>query len=74
MDESTTDVVFGGHSLIAENGSLLKEGKRFERDSALIISDIDVSRIQTERLVSSTFGESHCKGVGAIVDGVPPRL
>ena len=58
VDESTTDVVFGGHSLIAENGSLLKEGKRFERDSALIISDIDVSRIQTERLVSSTFGES----------------
>src|SRR5262249_50003836 len=35
--ESTTDVVFGGHAMIAENGSMLAESKRFGRQTALTI-------------------------------------
>src|SRR6202040_3378093 len=37
--ESTTDVVFGGHCLIAENGTLLAESRRFQRDDALLVAD-----------------------------------
>jgi NAD+ synthase (glutamine-hydrolysing) len=58
VDESTSDVAFGGHSLIAENGSILKEGKRFQRDAALLISDIDLERLSFERLVNTSFGEA----------------
>jgi len=56
--ESTTDVVFGGHALIAENGTLLCETPRFERDSTLLVSDIDIERLHVERLVNRTFGET----------------
>src|SRR5262249_50751756 len=38
--ESTTDVVFGGHCLIAENGTLLAESQRFQRDSTLVLTDV----------------------------------
>src|SRR5205807_5575315 len=36
VEESTTDVVFGGHCLIAENGTLLTESRRFQRDDVLL--------------------------------------
>lgn len=51
--ESTTDLVFGGHNLIAENGSLLKASRRFKND--VIYSEIDVKRIISERRKSTTF-------------------
>ncbi len=53
--ESTTDVVFGGHSMIAENGKLLAETPRFEFDSRLIISDIDIGQILTERQHNTSY-------------------
>ncbi|OKP87924.1 NAD(+) synthase [Paenibacillus sp. P3E] len=53
--ESTTDVVFGGHSLIAENGQMLAESERFTHESRIIIADIDVPRIQYSRTVMGTF-------------------
>jgi NAD+ synthase (glutamine-hydrolysing) len=56
--ESTTDVVFGGHALIAENGSLLAESPRFLRDDALLVSDIDVERLQNDRQKMNSFDDS----------------
>lgn len=53
--ESTTDMVFGGHALIAENGSLLAESERFRFDSQLILADIDVDRLNHERRTNSSF-------------------
>lgn len=53
--ESTTDVVFGGHSLIAENGQLLAESERFTHESRMITADIDLPRIQYSRTVMGTF-------------------
>ena len=41
--ESTTDVVFGGHNIIAENGTILKEAKRFANE--MIVSEIDSFRL-----------------------------
>ena len=51
--ESTTDVVFGGHSIIAENGTVLCEAKRFINET--IYSEIDVDRIVSERRRNTTF-------------------
>ena len=51
--ESTTDLVFGGHNIIAENGSVLAESKRFE--NGIIYSEIDVNRLMSERRKNTTF-------------------
>ncbi len=58
LHESTTDVVFGGHALIADNGALLAETDRFERDSTLLVGDVDIERLHVDRLVNHTFGET----------------
>lgn len=51
--ESTTDLVFSGHSLIAENGVLLSETKLFE--NKLIVSEIDLYRLASERQKNTAF-------------------
>ena len=51
--ESTTDLVFAGHNIIAENGTVLAE-KRFE--TGLTVSEIDVGRLAHERRRMNTFG------------------
>lgn len=56
--ESTKDVVFGGHCLIAENGSLLSENERFSFDSTVISTNIDLGKLATERRRNSTFGSA----------------
>jgi NAD+ synthase (glutamine-hydrolysing) len=56
--ESTTDLVFSGCSMIAENGQLLAETPRFRFDTQLAIADVDLERLQNERLRSTTFGQS----------------
>ena len=53
--ESTTDVVFAGNALIYENGTLLASGKRFSFEEQVVISEIDVERLRTERRVNTTF-------------------
>lgn len=55
--ESTTDLVFSGHNLIAENGTLLKESKRFTNE--LIITEIDMQKLTGERRRMTTFNVSH---------------
>jgi len=53
--ESTTDVVFSGHSMIAENGNLLAEAERFRFETTCIRADIDVDALRQERLRNSSF-------------------
>ncbi len=53
--ESTQDLVFGGHNMIAENGSVLAESKRFLGES--VYSEIDVDKLLGERRKMGTFGE-----------------
>jgi len=53
--ESTTDVVFSGHSMIAENGNLLAEAERFRFETTCIRADIDVDALKQERLRNSSF-------------------
>jgi NAD+ synthase (glutamine-hydrolysing) len=53
--ESTTDVVYGGHALIAENGIVLAESERFSFESHLTLADVDVDRLNHERHSNSSF-------------------
>ena len=53
--ESSTDIVYSGHGLIAENGVVLGESERFRFDLALIVSQIDLDRLAAERRRNSTF-------------------
>ncbi|MDR2791203.1 MAG: NAD(+) synthase [Tannerellaceae bacterium] len=53
--ESSTDMVFAGHALIAENGVILKESERFSTDEQFIACQIDIENLQHDRLTSSTF-------------------
>ena len=57
-DESTTDVVFGGHCLIAENGTLLGESPRLTREEKLVVADIDCERLHGERVRMGSFGDT----------------
>lgn len=56
--ESTTDVVFAGNGLIYENGTLLAEAERFSFKEQMVVSEIDVERLRSERLVNTTFAAS----------------
>ena len=66
--ESTTDVVFAGNALIYENGSLLAAGRRFSFDEQVVISEIDVEHLRTERRVNTTFAS--CRA-GMVSGGFP---
>lgn len=58
MLESTSDILFGGASLIYENGTLLKEGERFLTESNIIYQDIDILRLVNDRRVNKSFNFS----------------
>ena len=66
--ESTSDLVFGGASLIYENGKLLKSNKHFEIESDLIYADIDVKRLINERCRNSSFAGSLYDGDYRVVE------
>lgn len=53
--ESSTDIVYSGHGLIAENGAVLGESERFRFDDALLVSQVDVDKLAAERRRNSTF-------------------
>lgn len=56
--ESTTDVVFGGHALIAENGNLLSQTERFLQDPHMAITDADIEHLMLERRRTSSFHDA----------------
>ncbi len=57
-NESTMDTVFGGHSLIAENGSHLAETERFHFTTQIAMADIDLQRLIHERLNNSSYSSA----------------
>ena len=53
--ESSTDLVFAGNGIIAENGNLLAESPRFTMEEQLVISEIDIETLQNDRQVNTSF-------------------
>ena len=54
--ESTTDLAWDGHALIYENGTLLAESQRFAPEPQLAFADVDLGRLQADRMRQNTFG------------------
>ena len=80
MGESSNDVVFGGHAIIAENGTILRESDRLSPNSQLLLSDIDLERLVHDRRVTTSFrntsGEPKVFRIveAEVADPVPGRL
>ncbi len=53
--ESSTDLVFSGHSLVAEYGQMLAETERFRFEATMALADLDLERLATERRRQSSF-------------------
>ncbi|MEN8077186.1 NAD(+) synthase [Clostridioides difficile] len=58
VHESTTDLLFSGHLIISENGSILKENNRFQRENEVITSCIDIFKLNSERLKNLSYRAS----------------
>ena len=57
--ESTTDVVFGGHCLVAENGVVLAESERFKHGQQLLVTDLDLDRLLHDRIQTNSFHDAN---------------
>jgi len=56
--ESTTDLAWDGHAMAYENGSLLAESERFASGAQLTLADVDLDRLEADRMRQNSFGES----------------
>lgn len=57
MGESSSDLVFSGHSLIASCGTIIKENEGYLSDNYLMTADIDIDRIRADRMKQSSFAD-----------------
>jgi len=74
MGESTTDVVFGGDAMIAENGTMLERGERFWDESQVIFADIDVERLATMRVSEGSFADGEVRPFRRVALFETPRI
>jgi NAD+ synthase (glutamine-hydrolysing) len=73
--ESTQDVVYGGNAMIYENGKLLVEADRFSMEPQMMITQIDVEKLRTERRTNSTYVNAQHSYSAKIINahGIQPR-
>ncbi len=57
MGESTQDMVFSGHSMIVENGTILSEKIPFDNSTKWVIADVDIEKLTHERMHCETFSQ-----------------
>ncbi len=72
VHESTTDLIYSGSALIAENGTILAENRRFSRESGLISADIDIQKLIHYRLIETSYVDTLRTPV-RIVPALPHR-
>jgi len=53
--ESSTDLVFAGNGIVAENGTILREAERFSTQEQLVVADVDIRRLEFERRRNTSF-------------------
>lgn len=59
VGESTQDVVYSGHAMIADNGRLVAENQRFRHDRSIIMADLDLARLGNARMSESSYHDNH---------------
>jgi NAD+ synthase (glutamine-hydrolysing) len=64
--ESTTDLAWDGHALAYENGTLLAESRRYAEGAHLTCADIDLERLEADRMRQNSFGESVRRHAGEL--------
>ncbi len=64
--ESSSDLVFDGHAMIAENGQLLAEGERFSFETHWVVADVDLQKLAHERLLNTAFAQAPSSPVTAL--------
>ncbi|MDM5271622.1 NAD(+) synthase [Sulfurovum sp. zt1-1] len=74
VGESTTDTVYGGHAIISEYGTTLKENERFRMDSHFITADVDLERLRWLRLNETSFSDGRRKPVSTIKVSPTPAI
>ena len=57
MGESSSDLVFSGHSVIASCGTVIRESEGYLADDYLMTADIDIDRIRADRMKQSSFAD-----------------
>ena len=57
-NESTQDLIFSGHSIIAENGAIINENKDFIANDYIMIADMDLGKVKHDWLVNKTFADT----------------
>lgn len=72
--ESSTDLVFAGNGIIAENGTLLEESPRFTMQEQLVISEIDIENLQNDRQINTSFMHSASTLLGGETITIPFAL
>ena len=73
VTESTTDTIWSGHCLIAEDDTMLAETERFQFETQFALADIDLQRLSHDRIDNSTFGDQPPRYPARIVRMVLPR-
>lgn len=66
--ESTTDMVFGGHCLIAECGDVVVEGERLVLEGASVVADLDLQRCVRERLNGTSWSQELSESIYRVVE------
>jgi NAD+ synthase (glutamine-hydrolysing) len=78
IGESSNDLVYGGHIIVAENGTILEESARLSPEPQLIVADVDLERLEHDRSVMTSFreqaaGVEACRVVEAEVADFKPK-
>ncbi len=63
VHESSTDLIYSGAAMIAENGTILAEYPRFERESGLIVADVDLERLAYYRSIETSYADTRPREV-----------
>ena len=66
--ESSTDLVFAGNGLIAENGTMLAQAARFSLDEQLTVADVDIERLEFERRRNTSFRMREEAGESTVIE------
>lgn len=66
--ESSTDLVFAGNALIAENGTILREAPRFTGEEQLVVADVDIQRLEFERRRNTSFRRHEAQTENTVIE------
>ncbi len=61
--ESSTDLVFAGNCIIAENGTILRQGERFKAAQQMVVADIDIEALENERRINGSFADCRLRNL-----------